>query len=224
MPGREWEWSGAAERPWYTKGIERAERFRPVAGAPRPRWREGETWRERGERPERRREGRAGRAAPPGYGVDYVAEPSRRTYGARDWRHPARERPSYGEEHGPYGERYEAYGEEYGAYGDEYWTRYGPEFTARRRFRRRGWGRARYVPASEVPRGRRERWWYAIGPERRMDYDWAYSARRPELYGWTGETGRDGGPGDGPGGWQAGGRRRGRDGGWWMRRRRRRAW
>lgn len=35
-----------------------------------------------------------------------------------------------------------------------------------------------------------EEWWYAIGPEPLADYDWAYSARRPERYGWTGETGR----------------------------------
>jgi hypothetical protein len=35
-----------------------------------------------------------------------------------------------------------------------------------------------------------EEWWHAIGPEPRADYDWAYEARRPERYGWTGETGR----------------------------------
>lgn len=194
MPGREREWSGAAERPWYTKGIERAERSRPAAGAPRRRWRAEEAWREGDEWPERRRSSRAVES-----------------------RHPAREWP-------PYEEEYRTYGDDYWARGGEFWTRYGPEFTARRRFRTRGWNRARYVPASEVPRGRRERWWYAIGPERRMDYDWAYSARRPERYGWTGETGRDGGPGVGPGGRWAGGRRRGRDGGRWMRRRRRWAW
>lgn len=35
-----------------------------------------------------------------------------------------------------------------------------------------------------------DEWWHAIGPEPRADYDWAYEARRPERYGWTGETGR----------------------------------
>lgn len=37
---------------------------------------------------------------------------------------------------------------------------------------------------------RPDEWWHAIGPEPRADYDWAYEARRPERYGWTGETGR----------------------------------
>lgn len=37
---------------------------------------------------------------------------------------------------------------------------------------------------------RPDAWWHAIGPEPRADYDWAYAARRPERYGWTGETGR----------------------------------
>ena len=217
MPGREREWSGVAERPWYTKGIERAERLRPAAGAPRPRWREEEAAREREEWLERRREGRAGRAAPSGYGTDYVPDRTGPSYGGGGWPYPARERL-------PYEDEYRPYGDEYGAHDREYWTRYGPEFTTRRRHRPRVRNRERYVPASEVPRGRRERWWYAIGPERRMDYDWAYSARRPERYGWTGETGRDGGPGAGPGGRWAGGRRRGRDGGRWLRRRRRRAW
>lgn len=35
-----------------------------------------------------------------------------------------------------------------------------------------------------------DEWWHAIGPEPRADYDWAYESRRPERYGWTGETGR----------------------------------
>ncbi len=131
-PGwREREWHRPAERPWYTKGIERAERPRPAAGAPRV-----VAWYE--------------------YDYDYDFRPHRVV--------PSR---------------------------------------VRDRYRPRP-GRERYVPASEVPRGRPERWWYAIGPERREDYDWAYSARRPERYGWTGETGRDGGPGAGRGGWRTG--------------------
>jgi len=36
-----------------------------------------------------------------------------------------------------------------------------------------------------------EEWWHAVGPEPRADYDWHYSAGRPERYGWSGETGRD---------------------------------
>lgn len=88
------------------------------------------------------------------------------------------------------------YPDEYAApYAEEYAAPYADEYTARRPHRPRRWRRGRPVSASEVPRGRVERWWYAIGPERRQDYAWVYGARRPERYGWTGETGRDGGPG-----------------------------
>lgn len=56
----------------------------------------------------------------------------------------------------------------------------------------RPWRRRHVVPARELPGGRGdERWWHAIGPERRQDYDWAFRAGRPERYGWTGEVGRD---------------------------------
>jgi hypothetical protein len=51
--------------------------------------------------------------------------------------------------------------------------------------------RRRREPRGPWERGWRPHgWWHAIGPEPRADYDWAYEARRPERYGWTGETGR----------------------------------
>ncbi|HEX7051949.1 MAG TPA: hypothetical protein VF188_17205 [Longimicrobiales bacterium] len=56
----------------------------------------------------------------------------------------------------------------------------------------RQWGERPRRGAGRGPGGRpyRERWWGAIGPERREDYDWGYHAREPERYGWTGEVGR----------------------------------
>lgn len=66
----------------------------------------------------------------------------------------------------------------------------------RRGDRRGGWNARPTVPASTLPRGRPavERWWRAIGPEPRSDYDWAYRSGPPERYGWTGEaSGRGGG-------------------------------
>jgi hypothetical protein len=59
-------------------------------------------------------------------------------------------------------------------------TRWAAPSHRRRREPRGPWSRA----------WRPDEWWHSIGPEPRADYDWAYEARRPERYGWTGETGR----------------------------------
>jgi hypothetical protein len=70
--------------------------------------------------------------------------------------------------------------------------------------RQRGAGRreldARWAaPSHRRARGLRRPWerewrpdrsWHPAGEEPRIDYDWAYGARRPDRYGWTGETGR----------------------------------
>jgi len=90
-------------------------------------------------------------------------------------------RPVYGAEYGP--DRWDGPGRW------EYWEEYrrrrpvppGPG-PARRP---RGWRRRRQARGWPGP----ERWWHAVGPERRQDYDWAFNAGPPGRYGWPGETG-----------------------------------
>ncbi|HEX7119270.1 MAG TPA: hypothetical protein VF212_10805 [Longimicrobiales bacterium] len=177
--------SGGAERerPAYVRGIERTERPRSAAGPLRRRLERPPGPPHRGRPGRRRREAGYDReAAPPGEG----AFPGPRAARHRRPSVPAR----YAEEY----ERWGAgrYGPEYGEYGRGYRGAGGA-----RRGRSWVWRRRATVPAREVPEGRRdrERWWHAIGPERREDYDWAFGGLRPARYGWTGETGRDGGPG-----------------------------